>query len=98
MNCKSLEEIRSNIDRIDDEIIKLIVERTDYVKQAAKFKKSADGVKAPERVEAVVRKARESAERYGADADTVEALYRTMISSFIEAETHEFNKNNTQGN
>lgn len=95
MNCESLEDIRSNIDRIDDEIIKLIAERTDLVKQAAKFKKSADGVKAPERAEAVIRKARESAERYGADADTVEALYRMMISRFIKAETREFNKNNT---
>ncbi len=33
MICSSLEEVRSNIDRIDNEIIKLIAERTEYVKE-----------------------------------------------------------------
>lgn len=92
MECKSLEEVRANIDKIDDGIIKLIAERTDYVRQAAKFKTSADGVKAPDRVETVIRKVRGSAEKYGANADMVEALYREMISRFIAMETREFEK------
>ena len=92
MECKSLEEVRANIDRIDDSIIKLIGERTDYVRQAAKFKTNTGGVKAPDRVEAVIRKVREEAGKYGADADMVEALYREMISSFIAMETREFEK------
>lgn len=92
MECKSLEKVRANIDRIDDGIIRLIAERTDYVIQAAKFKTNTDGVKAPDRVESVIRKVRERAEKYGADADMVEALYREMISRFIEMETREFEK------
>lgn len=92
MECKSLEEVRANIDKIDDGIIKLIAERTDYVRQAAKFKTDADGVKAPDRVEAVIRKVRGSAEKYGANADMVEALYREMISRFVDMETLEFEK------
>lgn len=94
MECKSLEEVRANIDKIDDGIIKLIAERTDYVRQAAKFKTNTNGVKAPDRVEAVIRKVRGEAEKYGADADMVEALYREMISRFIITETHEFEKDN----
>ena len=92
MECKSIEEVRANIDRIDDNIIKLIGERTDYVRQAAKFKTDADSVKAPDRVEAVIRKVREEAEKYGADADMVEALYRGMIARFIEMETRAIKK------
>ena len=79
MICSSLEEVRSNIDRIDDEIIKLIAERTDYVKQASTFKKSENGVKAPNRVETVIQKVREKASAYGANPDMVETLYREMI-------------------
>ncbi len=94
MECKSLEEVRANIDKIDDGIIKLIAERTDYVRQAAKFKTNTNGVKAPDRVEAVIRKVRGEAEKYGADADMLEALYREMISRFIITETHEFEKDN----
>lgn len=90
MECKNLEEIRSNIDRIDDEIIRLIAERTGYVKQAAKFKTNTDGVKAPDRVEAVIRKIRERAEKYGADADMAESLYREMIARFVNMEMAEF--------
>lgn len=92
MDCKSLDEVRSNIDRIDDEIIGLIAERTGYVRQAAKFKTSTDGVKAPNRVEAVIRRCRERAAEYGADADMVEALYREMISRFVDMEMREFGK------
>ncbi len=95
MICSSLEEVRSNIDRIDNEIIKLIAERTDYVKQASAFKKNENGVKAPNRVEAVIKKARERALEYGADPDMIEALYREMISRFINMEMDEFKK--TQG-
>ena len=76
MICSSLDEVRSNIDRIDNEIIKLIAERTDYVKQASFFKKSEDGVKAPNRVEAVIQKVREKALEYGANPDMVESYYR----------------------
>ena len=35
MICNNLEEVRSNIDRIDDAIIKLIAERGGYVTQAS---------------------------------------------------------------
>ena len=94
MICASLEEVRSNVDRIDNEIIKLIAERSDYVKQASAFKKSEDGVKAPNRVEAVINKVRSKAEEYGANPDMVEKLYREMISSFINMEMDEFKRKN----
>ncbi len=92
MECKSLEEVRANIDRIDNEIIKLIAERTGYVIQASSFKKSEEGVKAPARVEAVIQKVRSKAQEYGADPDMVEALYREMIARFINMEMDKFNK------
>lgn len=94
MQCSSLEEVRSNIDRIDNEIIKLIAERGNYVIQASKFKKNEAGVKAPDRVEAVIAKVRKKAEEYGADADMVEALYREMISRFVNMELQEFSNSN----
>lgn len=90
MGCKCLDDVRSNIDRIDDEIVKLIAERTGYVKQAAKFKKSGNDVKAPARVEAVIEMVRGKAQKYGADPNMVEALYREMIGRFVDMEISEF--------
>ncbi len=92
MICKDLEEVRSNIDRIDDAIIKLIAERGGYVAQASKFKKTEDGVRDTSRVEKVIQKVRGKAELYGANPDMVEALYREMISRFINMEMSEFHK------
>ncbi len=95
MICQNLEEVRSNIDSIDDAIIKLIAERGDYVAQASKFKKNEDGVRDTSRVEKVIQKVREKAELYGANPDMVEALYREMISRFINMEMSEFHKTNS---
>lgn len=90
IQCQSLDEVRENIDRIDDEIIKLIAERKQYVIQASAFKKNTDEIKAPNRVEAVIAKVRQKAELYGADPDMVEVLYREMISRFVNMETKAF--------
>ena len=93
MKCNSLEEVRANIDRIDDEIIRLIAERGDYVRQASAYKKNEEGVKAPDRVEAVIQKVRAKAEECGASPDMVEALYREMISRFVNMEMEEYQRN-----
>ena len=93
MVCNSLEEVRANIDRIDNEIIKLIAERGTYVVQASAFKKDEDGVKDTERVEKVIVKVRKKAVEYGANPDMVEALYREMIARFVNMEMSEFHKN-----
>lgn len=92
MKCSSIEEVRANIDRIDDDIIRLLAERTEYVKQAASFKKSEDGVRAADRVEAVIKKVREKALEYGASPDIAETVYRNMISGFIDMELKEYRK------
>ena len=55
-DCKSIEEVRENINRIDREIVEQISLRSRYVGQAAKFKKNTDDVKAPSRVEEVILK------------------------------------------
>lgn len=93
MICNSLEEVRENIDRIDNEIIRLIAERGTYVIQASQFKKDEDSVKDTGRVKKVIAKVREKAEEYGADSDMIEALYREMISRFVNMEMSEFHKN-----
>ncbi len=94
MKCNDLEEVRKHIDRIDNEIIKLIAERGIYVVQASSFKQSEEGVKAPARVETVISKVRAKAEEYGTYPDMVEAIYREMISHFVKMEIEELKKKN----
>lgn len=90
---RNLEDVRADIDCIDDEIIKLIAKRQSLVIMASEFKKNEDGVKAPKRVNEVIKKVRISAQEYGANPDIVEKVYRTMIEGFVNMEMKEFKKN-----
>ena len=84
--CKSIEEVRENINRIDREMVELISQRSRYVAQAAKFKKTTQDVKAPSRVEEVISKVRGFAVENDLDPDIVEKIYRIMIAFFIDYE------------
>lgn len=82
MRCNNLEEVRENIDSIDDKIIKLVAERSDYVRQAAYFKKSKIDVKAADRVEKIIKKVREKSKIYGCSPDVVELIIGEEMETF----------------
>ncbi len=75
IECKDINEVRVNIDRIDREIVKLISQRSGYVSQAAGFKKTEEDVRAPKRAEEVIARVRSLAEFEGIDPDIVENVY-----------------------
>lgn len=90
VHCNSLEEVRTNIDRIDRQIVALLAERGGYVTQAATFKKTVEDVKAPQRVEQVIANAISLSRELNANAVVVERIYRAMVSAFIDAELAEY--------
>lgn len=92
IQCNNLNEVRGNIDRIDNEIVRLIAERSLYVRQAASFKKDTEAVRGAKRVEMVIDKVRKQAGECHVSPDLVEAVYRTMIDSFIRLELEEYEK------
>ncbi|AIQ14731.1 chorismate mutase [Paenibacillus durus] len=85
-SCGSIEEVRANIDRLDRQIVALLCERHLYVNEAAAFKKDADAVKAPQRVEQLIEKVRTTAAEHGGDPNVIEQIYRGIVSAFIEDE------------
>jgi len=89
-DLESLDQVRSNIDRLDREIIDLIAQRGAYVVQAARFKTSNAEVEAPQRVELVIAKVRTLATAAGLDPRVAEAAYRAMIAAFVEVERSAF--------
>jgi isochorismate pyruvate lyase len=89
VTCTTLDQVRENIDRLDQQIVTLLAERGGYVSQAARFKKDSDGVKAPQRVEQVITKVRDLSLEVGANPEVTEQVYRAMIAAFIEQELAE---------
>ena len=85
-DCHSLEEVRAQIDRIDEDVIALLGERAQYVKAAARFKTSETAVAAPERFAAMLEARRQWAEREGLSGDVIETMYRVLVEYFIARE------------
>jgi isochorismate pyruvate lyase len=88
-----LGEVRESIDAVDRKIIRLLAEREGYVRRAARLKETQEDVKAPDRVEEMVRNARTLAGEHGANPDVVEEVYRAMISRFVSLEMDEHDQN-----
>lgn len=84
--CTSLEEVRQHINQLDNRLLSLIGQRAGYVAQAARFKKNAAEVPAPQRVEQLVARLVELARQNGIDPKVIEATWRAMIGAFIAAE------------
>ncbi|HEX2545697.1 MAG TPA: chorismate mutase [Ramlibacter sp.] len=90
--------IRGEIDRIDEQIVRLMAERAMYVKDAARFKRDAFQVSAPARQAQVFAHVRDLAQRHapafngGFDGlpDVVEAAYRALVAGYIACEQKYF--------
>jgi isochorismate pyruvate lyase len=82
----NLAQVRERIDVIDVQIVALLAERGRYVKDAARFKRDAFQVSAPQRQQEVIDKVRRLAEEQGAYPEVVEAAYRALIAGFIARE------------
>ncbi len=88
--CESLQDIRAEIDRLDQEVIAAFGQRFAFVKAAAKFKTSEAGVKASDRFAAMLQQRREWAEAEGLNPDVIERLYRDLVTHFIEEELRQW--------
>lgn len=88
--CESLDEVRIRIDQADRQLVALLAERAQYVHQAARFKRDAQEVQAPQRAQQVIERALAQARDVGAPTTVVEATYQAMIAAFIEDETRHF--------
>ncbi len=88
--CHSLDEVRKEIDKIDEEIVKLISLRSKYVKQAAKFKESIEEIKSDERIDDVLNHVRHLAATLGISPNLVADIFKILIDKMVEMEIEEF--------
>jgi len=89
--CVTLEEARKKIDEVDEEIVKLIAMRNNYIKQIAHFKTSVEEVKAEDRINDVISRVRQQAIDLDLSPNLINDLYVRMIDAMVESEIAEFN-------
>jgi isochorismate pyruvate lyase len=88
--CNTLDEARSEIDKVDEDIVKLIAKRNNYIKQIAHFKTSIEEVKAEDRIDDVISKVRAQAISLDLSPNLINDLYVRMIDGMVESEIAEF--------
>lgn len=89
-DCRSMDDIRVQIDDLDRELMSLLAERSRYIDRAAAIKKTTgDPARIGWRVEQVARNARSNADSCGFDADLAETLWRQLIDWSIAREARQ---------
>ncbi|MEV4344516.1 chorismate mutase [Actinoplanes sp. NPDC049596] len=83
---ESLAGVRSRIDDLDTQLVALLAQRQRLVETAAGFKRDENAVRAPDRVDQVIAAVRAKATTAGLDPAVAEAVWRSMITAFIELE------------
>ncbi len=86
-DCRSMRELRPQIDKLDRQLIELLVTRAGYIDRASQLK-PGEGLPAriPDRVEEVVQRVRKSSDELGMDPDLAEKLWRILIDWSIARE------------
>lgn len=91
-SCAEMSDVRAEIDRLDQQIVALLAERSGYVARAAELKKNRAAIVDDARIKQIVARVRADAVSHGADAELMEAIYRAMIAAFIAFEERMFNR------
>jgi isochorismate pyruvate lyase len=85
-----LDDIRSQIDAVDNEIVHLLSRRARLVSAAGQLKTDDRGVCDPKRVEQVIERVKAAAGEASLDPAIAEEIYRTIIGCFVRKELKEF--------
>lgn len=81
--CSCLEDIRHEIDAIDNEIVKLLGKRLNYVYAASNFKPSQESIPAPERVASMLKDRRVWAHENKISENFIAEIFEKITSWYI---------------
>jgi len=77
--CQTKEDVRAEIDRIDQALLALFAERHGYVTRMAEIKTDPHEAHDPDRIARILQKQRARAAELDLDEDQAELIWRTLI-------------------
>ena len=84
--CLTKDDVRAEIDRIDQALLHLFAERHTYVTRMAEIKTDPHEARDPVRIEAMIAKVRDRSLALDLDEDQAELVWRTLIDWNINYE------------
>ncbi|MEM8839360.1 MAG: chorismate mutase [Pseudomonadota bacterium] len=95
--CVTREDVRHEIDRIDDAVVDLLAERWQYVDRMWQIKNNAAEAVVPWRIQVVIDRVRARAEEKDMPAELAEALWRQIIGWAIQYEEEKLRAREGEG-
>ena len=89
---KNLNEVRKNIDNVDERLVKLIAERESYVREALRFKITKKQIIDRKRISIVLKRIKKLSKKYKVESVITQRIWKLIINNFIILENKLFKK------
>lgn len=89
-DCRTMAQVRAGVDALDRELVALLDRRFAYMRAAARIKPTREMVRDEARKAAVIAGARAEAQRLGAPAGQIAALWEVLVESSIAYELEQW--------
>ena len=86
----SLKKVRSEIDKLDDKILPLMIKRSQLVENALKLKKLKSQIRDPKRIKIILDKIEKNSEKYDVNKKLLRSIWKSMIECYIDYENKKF--------
>jgi isochorismate pyruvate lyase len=88
----SLKIVRSEIDKLDDKILPLMVKRSQLVENALELKKLKSQIRDPKRIKVILDKIEKNSEKYDVNKKLLRKIWKSMIECYIDYENRIFKR------
>jgi chorismate mutase len=92
LNKKKLNNLRSKLDILDNELLKLIKKRSNLVNEVLKVKVYKKEIIDHQRIKLILKKIRKKSLQLKIDTKITNRIWKNMIWSFIDYENRNFRK------
>ena len=92
LNKKKLDKLRLKLDKLDNDLLKLIKKRSNLVNDVLKLKIYKKEIIDHKRIKFILKKIREKSIEYKIDPKISHRIWKNMIWSFIDYENRNFKK------
>ena len=89
---KKLSKIRSELDKIDNSLIKIIKKRTFLVKKVLELKDRKNQIVDQKRIDLILRNIKKKSIKNNIDPKITNKIWKNMIYAYIDFERRNFNK------
>jgi len=89
---KKLTKIRSELDKLDNSLIKLIKKRTNLVKKVLAIKENKNQIIDQKRIDTILRNIKKKSLKNNIDPKITNRIWKNMIYSYIDFEKRNFKK------